>query len=573
MRLLVCLILISLTAGASLSHADSPLLPIKTDTPRDTMRTFMEAMNEYRVGKETGDLKKVRKIERAVRLFERPKETVLAPKELGEEAAIYLKEVIDRVIVIDYEKIPDDRNLTSWRLKDTEITIRKMTSGPREGEYLFSADTVERAKEFYALVNDLPYLPESGQGAAYQSPWLEKNVPTWAKSKTLGFYHWQWIGTFVAIFLGLFFKRLAEIIIHFSKRFATKTTGGMDDELISAVEKPIGLVIATAVWFVLLSSLQLDGVVYNILSVTIQAIFSISVIWFFLNITKVLTDHLKEIAKDTDFPLDDQLVPLFQKALRLFIVVFGALISIQNLGVNVMSLMAGLGLGGLAFALAAQDTAANFFGSVMILWDQPFKVGDWIKSKDAEGTVEEIGFRSTRLRSFYNSEVSIPNSQLANANIDNMGRRRFRRIVSNLGVTYDTPPEKMEAFLEGLKNIIKANEYTRKDYYHVVFSGYGPSSLDIMLYFFFECPDWSVELVERQNIYLEILRLAQALKINFAFPTQTVHVESTPTNPAADLHTELNQEKMGSIAKKFGPGGEQSKPTGLGLFTAPFKDA
>src|SRR5690606_6044634 len=103
-------------------------------------------------------------------------------------------------------------------------------------------------------------------------------------------------------------------------------------------------------------------------------------------------------------------------------------------------------------------------------------------------------------------------------------------------VTYDTPPEKLEAFLEGIKNIIKANTYTRKDYYHVVFSGYGPSSLDIMLYFFFECPDWSIELVERQNIYLEILRLAQALKINFAFPTQTLHIESSPGQPALDIH-------------------------------------
>ena len=135
----------------------------------------------------------------------------------------------------------------------------------------------------------------------------------------------------------------------------------------------------------------------------------------------------------------------------------GILIVLQNMGVNVFSLLAGLGLGGLAFALAAKDTAANLFGSIMILTDRPFKIGDWVKMDGVEGTVEEIGFRSTRVRTFYNSLITIPNATIANVQIDNLGVRQYRRTTATLGVTYDTSMEKMNQFVEGIRKIIEGN--------------------------------------------------------------------------------------------------------------------
>jgi MscS family membrane protein len=234
-----------------------------------------------------------------------------------------------------------------------------------------------------------------------------------------------------------------------------------------------------------------------------------------------------------------------------------------------MSLLAGLGLGGLAFALAAKDTAANVFGSIMILWDRPFVVGDWIRVGAAEGTVEEIGFRSTRIRTFYDSQISVPNSQMANVEVDNLGRRLYRRTRQILGVTYDTSPEKMELFLEGLKNIIKASPVTRKDYFHVVFAGYGSSSLEVMLYYFLKVSDWSQELIAKQNINLEILRLAKELNVDFAFPTQTLHVESMPANDKVEADDSLDLAKAKEVSREFGPGGKQAKPQGLGYFTPP----
>jgi MscS family membrane protein len=199
-------------------------------------------------------------------------------------------------------------------------------------------------------------------------------------------------------------------------------------------------------------------------------------------------------------------------------------------------------------------------------------VGDWIVVGKAEGTVEEIGFRSTKIRTFYNSLISVPNADLATKEVDNMGRREYRRVREVLGITYDTPPEKIEAFLEGIKNIIKSNEYTRKDYYHVVFSGYGGSSLNILLYFFLRVPDWSTELVEKQNVFIEILRLAKELNIDFAFPTQTLHIESSPEHSGAAGRTAYDIEKIKKSAAEFAPGGSSSRPAGLGIYTPSFKE-
>ena len=295
---------------------------------------------------------------------------------------------------------------------------------------------------------------------------------------------------------------------------------------------------------------------------------SFSLVWLAYKLTGVLTQYLTELADKTESTLDDQLVPLLNKTLKIFVVLFGTLIAAQSVGINVMSLLAGLGIGGLAFALAAKDTVANFFGSLMILFDKPFQVGDWIITGGQEGTVEEIGFRSTRIRTFYNSVISVPNSVLMNANIDNMGRREFRRFTTHLGITYDTPPEKIEAFMEGIKNIIKANPTTRKDYFHVVFNNYGPDSLLIMVYLFFKVPDWSAELVERNNILLEIYRMADEMSVEFAFPTQTLHVHSSEN----ENNQSMDETNLSTIAQDFGPNGKNSKPNGLGIYTPIYKE-
>ena len=290
-------------------------------------------------------------------------------------------------------------------------------------------------------------------------------------------------------------------------------------------------------------------------------------VWAFIDIIENLVSY--RFKPEDDFIVKN-ILPYFKKISKGAVFVLFALIFLQNIGLNVNSLLASLGIGGLAFALAAKDSLGHFFGGLSVILDKPFYVGDWIVCEGVEGVVEDIGFRSTKIKTFYDSVITVPNSQLANFTIDNLGKRTARRTRVTLDLTYDTPPEKIEAFVEGLQSIIKSNPSTRKDYYQCYFSGFASHSLQVFLNFFLRVSNWDEELLQKQNIFLEILRLAQKLDVDFAFPTQTLDIPHKPgekPNPKQDL----SMESLKKTAQDFGPKGKFSKPQGLGLFKPNFK--
>lgn len=568
--LIFFLVLFSISS-ASTVWAESPLKPVKTESPRGTMKSFLFAMRDYKKGMETGDEKLKLRIEDAIRTLNLDSVSYSDKKTLGKTSAIYLKETIDRVILIDFSKIPDDESakaLKRWRLKDTEISISRVKNGDREGEFLFTKDTILRAKTFYERVKHLPYVEGSGEGAGFKAPWYERQFPDWLKGNKFYIPNWQVLGIFAAILLGFILKSLISFFVGQLKRITEKSVNLWDDKLIEASEATLGSVGASLFWLLSVRLLGFEGNAFLIFDIVLKLMLSYYLIKLAYQLVDVFSEFLGVKAKSTEFPLDDQLVPMVRKSLRLFTVVFGVLIAVQNLGVNVMSVLAGLGLGGLAFALAAKDACANLFGSVMILMDRPFRVGDWITVGGVDGTVEEIGFRSTKIRTFYSSLVSIPNSQLANQNIDNMGRRKFRRVKATLGLTYDTTPEQMEAFLEGLKNIIKSNKATVKEGFHVVFHSYGDSSLNVLLYCFLDVNDWAEEMVERQNLYLEALRLAKEIGVSYAFPTQSLYLH----NVSESEMNHLEDAKLSEVATGFKRDGALAKPDGHGIFKPLYKE-
>lgn len=268
----------------------------------------------------------------------------------------------------------------------------------------------------------------------------------------------------------------------------------------------------------------------------------------------IATDAFERRAALTESRIDDQLAPLLRTALKGAVALIGALFVLGNLGVNVTSLIAGLGLGGLAVALAAQDSIRNLLGGVTIFADRPFQVGDWVVMNDIEGTVEHVGFRSSRVRTFYNSVVTVPNARIVDTHVDNMGLRRWRRYKTSLGLAYHTSPDQLQAFVEGVRALIRANPNMRTDYYIVEFHEYGPSSLDILVYCFINAPDWNAELRTRHVLNLDIMRLAAELGVEFAFPTQTLHVASTPDRPA-EAPEAPSRERLARTVESFGPGG------------------
>ena len=167
---------------------------------------------------------------------------------------------------------------------------------------------------------------------------------------------------------------------------------------------------------------------------------------------------------------------------------------------------------------------ANLFGSVSIFIDRPFQIGDWVEIDGSEGEVEEVGTRSTRIRTFDDTLVSMPNASVASAAINNYGARRYRRGKYTLGLTYDTPTDRIHAFVQGVRGILAANPDVQDGTYSVVFSGFSDSSLDVLMTFFVQAPSWAKEIEMRHHILLEVVRFAEAVNVEFAFPTRTLHV-------------------------------------------------
>ena len=305
-------------------------------------------------------------------------------------------------------------------------------------------------------------------------------------------------------------------------------------------------------------TLDFDPDVENVVNQATSLIAAVAVILVAYRAIDIFVDVLARRASETETRLDDSLVPLLRTSMRLFVAVVGILFVLQNLDVNVSSLVAGLGLGGLAIALAAQDTVRNVLGGVTIFADKPFEVGDWVIVDGVEGTVEAVGFRSTRVRTFYNSLVSVPNGNLMDAGIDNMGQRRWRRYKTTLGVGYHTTPDQMQAFVEGIRAIIQASPGMRQDYYIVEFHGFGATSLDVLVYCFMDAADWNEELRTRHVLNLDIMRLAESLQVDFAFPTQTLHIAEMPGQPQ-QLPRVPDRAHLREVVNSYGPGGQSGQ--------------
>lgn len=310
------------------------------------------------------------------------------------------------------------------------------------------------------------------------------------------------------------------------------------------IEQPAGLMSAAFIWLFLLNFMpplwvSLGGIpvflskpIIGAMTILIKVIVGSGLVWAVYNLADWLIEHfVKRVSSiGSHSSWQTHFMPFITRFVRMGVVCFGGLLVLQSIGINVISLMAGLGLGGVALALAAKDSAANVLAYINIMMDKPFSTGDWIAFNNIEGTVMEVGLRSCKIKTFYDSIICVPNATLAAANIDNMERRQARRIRIYLGVQYDTPPDRMEKFVEGIKQVLKNSAHVKQDYFQVYFSEFAASELKIFINFFLTVSDWEMELQQRHVIFMEFIKLAAKLGVQFAFPTQTVHVESLPKN-------------------------------------------
>jgi MscS family membrane protein len=447
---------------------------------------------------------------------------------------------------------------------------------PGEADHVDESSGLER----YTLFATLPeiFLERTAKGwfvsagtvaatdALFRSTYLipldrvAQRLPSALRADVFGVQLWRLLGLGILLLLCVVVGRLVQLfLVRGFRRLLNRFIKDWDARIESDVLRRLNLLVSSGLGSILLPNLGLPVRLNQILFIGLKVTASVAAVLIVNSLADLAFDAWRRHAAETHTKMDDQLIPLLRRAARLLVYLVGGLFVLQNLDVNVGSLLAGLGLGGLAFALAAKDTLANFFGSLTIFADRPFQIGDWVVIGDVEGTVEEVGFRSTRVRTFYDSLMTLPNSKIADSVIDNMGQRRYRRFKATVGLTYDTTPAQMQAFVEGVRASIVASDYTRKDTFEVHFHTMGASSLDILVYAFFEVASWTDELAGRHALQLEWMRLAEDLGVAFAFPTQTLHVEtlaeSRTPRPAVPVF-----ESLGTIVDGYGPGGTRSHP-------------
>lgn len=459
--------------------------------------------------------------------------------------AVDLKRTLDaRALYIEVEAIPDNPDYASatgthrWRLPQlTEVEIVKV--GER---WLFSSATVRAIPALYG--DTVP-------------PFVHRIIdalPAWFHELFLGVRVWQLLGILLVLLFAFAVQRTVVFLVGtYIHRATGKCSLSWVKTTLERIARPIGGLVMAAVFSIATPWLQLSVHISEKIVDATGVLAVISFAWLAYRLIDVLTDWLIVKAERTQSKLDDQLVPLVRKTLKVFTGVIGAIFVLQNLSVDVGSLLAGLGLGGLAFALAARDTIANFFGSLVVFIDKPFQIGDWVVIGGVEGVVEEVGFRTTRVRTFYNSLITVPNAKLTETPIDNYGARRWRRYVANLSLTYDTPPQRVAAFCDGVRAIIQRLPGMRRDYALVEFNEYGESGLRIMVYCFMDAPDWNTELSIRTALNLEMLKLASDLGVSFAFPTRTLHLETQAAARDLEVPRPLDDSQLAAIVNGYGP--------------------
>jgi MscS family membrane protein len=538
------------------------------ESPRATMQTFIRGMNE------TDGLTK----EDAYAALDLSDTDEALRAELAEKLAYQLKTVIDRIERVEYSELPPDSDGPLHRFHTDpnglgSIVIDVVDTDEEGGRaWKFtrkSLDTLEKLYSAYrtkALAKGVQARQDKKPLYLHVRDWSEENAP-FLLNKTVFLENLQWLGLFLVVMTGMLVSRLAGmLLIHLIKsRLARKRLlEGLDLE--SGFAQPIRIAIMAWFWLLGFTWLGLPENARYYLRTAAIMVTAISVLWALYRLIDIIGRVLTDRAKRTKNKFDDLLIPILLRSMKIFLLVIAIVVMAETVFKDATSLITGLGLGGLAFALAAKDVVANVFGSFTILLDRPFQLGDWVTMGDVDGNVEMVGIRSTRIRTFYNSLITVPNSQLINASVDNMGARRYRRIKTTLGISYDTPPEKIEAFCEGIRELIRTHPYTRKDYYHCYLNQFEASSLSILLYCFVETPEWGTELRERHRMFIDIMRLAQRLGVEFAFPTQTLFMrEDHPREavPPVSMDESLHQgraEARGIVRETVGPPGTIPPP-------------
>ena len=332
----------------------------------------------------------------------------------------------------------------------------------------------------------------------------------------------------VVIFFGFLFLRsvFSKTVLKALKTITAKTKSDLDDKFVATLEAPLKFSFIIIGFYLSKQWLAIDKF-DAIFDRIVSSLGAFIIFWFLFRLVNEFSTIIHAFSSRFGKEISADIENFVTKTLKVLIVILGGMTILQEWGINVSAFVASLGLGGLAFALAAKDTAANLFGSLVLFTDRPFKIGDWVQTSDAEGVIEDIGIRSTKVRTFSQALVTIPNATMANTAITNWTRMGKRRIKMRLGLTYSTSTAQMETILIQIRELLENHPEIHENAM-IYFDEFGDSSLSIFCYFFTKTTVWAEYLKVREDINLKIMKIVENNRAGFAFPSQSLYIESIP---------------------------------------------
>lgn len=530
---------------ATEAPAVHPLEPPDRSSPRATLSTFVDSIDrawELYSDSDPGFREAFRDARECLDLSEVPP---MVSREVSAETALVLKEVLDRIDLPPMDEVPDEAAaeqlaLTRWTVPHTEIQLVLMADGDRQGLWVFSKQTVQRAEEFYNRVRHLPYRPgrtgahieelRAGSEAILFMKLVEV-MPPWFRAKIGGMLAWQWFGLALLVLLvALAFLAAAWL----SRRWRGSRLPG---HLLASYLVPLAITASPfAVRFMIGRIFQLPGAPALIVRLVFSIVGYLGLAWLVALLLTRFGDLIVKVWFRDARPLKKQLVKVMFRIATIVVVTVIAVMAMQRLGVPVAGLIAGVGVGGLAIALAAQSTLENFIGGVILYADQPVRVGDFCKFGERRGVVEEVGLRSVKLRTLDRTIVTVPNADFAKLQLENLAERDRVLLRENLRLRYETTREQLQGVMAELESMLKEHERIAEEPLRVRFIGFGEYYLEIELYAYAMTDAWPEFLEIREDILLKVMGIVERSGTRLALPTE-IHYEGGQTVSAARSET------------------------------------
>jgi len=551
--ILICFLVVffgNLSADTTREASDR-LRPVDTSSPRALVASLGRGMHqvmELIAKKDYASLHP--RVQQIIRIFDFSDTPPALVSQKGPEHFAQLVDIIGRLPELDPEEIPDahqarEEGVTRWRYPGTELTIHKVADGPRAGEFLITPETFNRIPEFYTSIADLPkranavvsvelyQLYRSGAGSVFPATIINE-LPASLRNDWFGQPGWKWPVLLAAVGVILLF------VWPLAKLRPTAVEKPRDRELsvgvaLRRLALPIYLLIAMQVLDYLVSrQLRLTGLGHTVVEIGTQ-LASLAALAYILNVLiAMLAEGVIKILHTRRAEFDSQLIRLAFRII--FWVIFIMVITVisERIGVPVAALAAGVGVGGLAFALAAQSTLENLVAGLTIYGDRPIRVGDFCTVGGVSGTVESIGLRSTRLRTLERTLVTIPNAEVAKHTLANVSVRDRMLLQTIIGLRYETTPDQLRYVLGKLRELFYGHPMVFDDGMRVRFIGFGASSLDIEVYLYVKAKVKPAFLEICEDLNLRIMDIVAEAGAGFAFPSQTAYL-ARDTAPDPDL--------------------------------------